>query len=112
MKKRLIALVLILVMAFAFASCGGKRTSNDGIPTLTWIVPGDAQSDLQSVVDAINEITVEKIGARVDIQFIDAGSFAEKMKMNMASGADFDICFTGYCNNYLLERISSQILLL
>ena len=51
----------------------------------------------------ISKITMEKIGCKIDLQFIDAGSFQERMNMNMAAGADFDICFTsGWLNDYHL----------
>ena len=102
MKKKLLSLILAAAMLGTFAGCGAKQEkSADGdIPTLTWILPCENQEDLASVQDAMNEIFVEKVGAKVEFQFIEPGAFAEKMKMKMASGEDFDMCFTGYVNNY------------
>lgn len=101
MKKKLMSLLLISAMISGFAGCksNNEKTEESGI-TLKWIVPGDAQSDLQSVLDAANAIIEPEIGAKLDIQFIDQASFSERMKMNMASGTEFDLCFTGYVNSY------------
>lgn len=98
--KKITSVVLAVAAAAGIASCGGKNGKN-GEVTLTWLLPGDAQSDMASVTEKINEITTEKIGAKINIQFIDTGAYDEKMKMNMASGMDFDICFAGFVNNYL-----------
>ena len=56
---------------------------------------------MASVTEKINEITREKIGAEVEFTYIDTGAYTERMKMNMASGMDFDLCFTGYVNPYI-----------
>lgn len=98
--KKVTSVVLAMAAAAGIASCGGKKGGN-GEVTLTWLLPGEAQSDMASVMEKVNEITTEKIGAKVDIQFIDTGAYDEKMKMNMASGMDFDICFAGFVNNYV-----------
>ncbi len=102
MKKRLISIGLIATLCAGISGCGNVKTAKEGgdVPTLKWIVPGDAQADIQSVMDAANEIVEKEIGAKLDMQFVDAGSFTEKMKLMMASGDDFDLCFTGYVNPY------------
>ena len=102
MKKRLISIGLVAALCAGISGCGSVKTAKEGgdVPTLKWIVPGDAQADIQSVMDAANEIVEKEIGAKLDMQFVDAGSFTEKMKLMMASGDDFDLCFTGYVNPY------------
>ncbi len=100
--KKIISLLLAGGMLFSLVGCGkkGAEVSDGDIPTLTWILPSQAQSDVASVQDALNEIFVEEVGAKVELQFIEESAFKEKMKMKMASGEDFDMCFTGYVNNY------------
>ncbi len=99
--KKAVALVLAVVFAFSLTACGGGETANSGeVPTLTWYVHGDKQHDVGTVMEAVNKITEEKIGAKLDLQFIDQPSYTEKMSMMMASGATYDICFTGYVNTY------------
>lgn len=99
MYRRILALLMALcVMVACFAGCSKK--ADDGVPTLVWYVPGDAQPRMAEVIEKINEITVAKIGAKVDLRFIDTSSYQERMNMNMASHDTYDLCFTGYINKY------------
>lgn len=98
--KKVIALLLAAVCVLGLAACGGGETAEGGVPTLTWYVHGDKQTDVATVMAEVNKITEEKIGAKLDLQFIDQPSYTEKMSMMMASGTEFDICFTGYVNTY------------
>ena len=100
--KKSISLLLAVLMVFgclALSGCGKK--DEGGIAKIRWLLPGDQQPDLAEVTEKINEITREKIGVEVEFQYIDTGAYTERMKMNMAAGDDFDICFTGYVNPYL-----------
>ncbi len=103
MKKRILSLVLGLAMLLSLlvvtTGCSNDG-GNSGEVTLKWYVPGDKQADMASVMEEVNKITMEKIGAKVDLEFIDTGAYAEKMRMFMASGEEFDLAFTGYINEY------------
>lgn len=96
--KRVIALALCLVMVFAIAGCDKK--AEDDVPTLVWYVHGDSQPDVAAVMEEVNKITVPAIGAKVDLKFIEQAAYNEKMQMMMAANTEFDICFTGYVNDY------------
>jgi len=97
--KKVIAFVLLAVMMFSLVSCTDKK-SEDGI-TITWLVPGDAQKDTKLVLEEINKILEPAVGAKLDLQYISTSAYAEKMKMNMASGTPYDLCFTSaWLNNY------------
>ena len=96
--KKAISVLLCATAVMSVASCGKDKTEE--IPTLTWYVVGDKQEDTASVMAEVNKITEEKIGAKLDIQFIDAAAFQQRMSMLMASGDPFDLCFTGYTNVY------------
>lgn len=98
MFKKLLSAVLIAAICMSFAGCG--KNSEDSMETITWYYPGSAQSDLSRISDEVNKITMEEINAKIDMQIIDTSAYSEKMKMNMSSGVDFDICFTGFVNNY------------
>ena len=100
--KKVLALILALTLtAVCFVGCGEKKTGNDGeIPTLVWYVPGDNQPGLPQVMEEANKIVEKEIGARIDMKFINMGDFDEKMRLKMAAGEDFDLCFTGYLNVY------------
>lgn len=100
--KKLFALLLTVGLILSFTGCGtGKKKTADGnVPTLTWYVPGDAQDDTALINEEASKITREKIGANIEIRFIDTGAYKERMSMNMASSTTFDLCFVGYLYPY------------
>lgn len=99
--KKTMAGLLAAISVFSLAACKGEKAGGDGeVPTLTWYMPGDPQSDMQSVQDAMNKIIREKAGAEVKIEFIDQAAYKQRMNLMMASGKEFDLCHTGYALNY------------
>ena len=99
--KKVLALVLALTLiVVCFAGCGKKEANSGDVPTLIWYVPGDNQPGLPEVMEAANKIVEKEIGAKIDMKFINQGDFDEKMRLKMAAGEDFDLCFTGYINVY------------
>lgn len=99
MKKT--ALVLAALMTLGILSgCGTGKISKEGgdVTTLTWYVPGDKQEDIASVMEAANAIIEPEIGAKLDMQFIDTGSYEEKVQMKMAANEEMDLMFVGYIN--------------
>lgn len=101
--KKVISILLTVCVLISITACSGKQKtgSEGGVPVINWLVPGDNQPDLASVMGEVNKITEEKIGAKLELQFIDVASFGERMKMNMAAGSNFDLCFTGFVNDYV-----------
>lgn len=98
-RKKLLCMLLAAAMMLPFAGCKKDTKVADGdVPTLIYVVPGDPQSDEAIVEDALNEILVEKIGAKVDLQFIDWNAWAEKTNLMMATQEYFDIA-SGYQKN-------------
>ncbi len=99
--KKVVALVMAAMLALSFTACGEKEAAQTGDITINWIVPAEKQTDLQSVLDAANKITMEKVGVKLNLTFIDEAAYTQRMNMYFASGNDeFDICFTGYINPY------------
>lgn len=99
--KRITALVLAAAGMTALCACGDKKGGSDEIDTLVWCLPANDISDKEAVIEEINKITVPEIGAKVEIQEYDFGTYTEKMRMKMASGDDtYDLMFVGYLNNY------------
>ncbi len=100
--KRGVCLALSVLFCMSMAACNAKQTEKDGDNvTLTWFVPLSNEADSASVMSEVSAITKEKIGASLEVQFIDASAYGERMTMNMASGNSFDLCFTGYVNPYI-----------
>ena len=99
--KKLMSVLLCTAMAVGISSCGNKQTANEGeTPTLIWYVPGEKQADMSTVMEAANAIIEPAIGAKLDLRFIDQGSYTEKMNMSMSSQEVFDLCFTGFVNPF------------
>lgn len=72
---------------------------------LTWYFIGNGQQDDVEAVEAeINAYLKDKINATVQLQCFDWGSYNEKLTTMIASGEEFDICFTSsWTNNYLQQ---------
>ncbi len=98
--KKLLAGMLVLVMALQLCACNKQEGAKSDVPTLLWYVNGESQPDVSSVMAEANKILEPKIGAKLDLQFIADGAFSEKMQLAMAAGEKFDLCFTGYVNNF------------
>ena len=98
--KRLVSILLVVLMVVGVCACSKDTAQEGDIPTLVWYVTGESQPDQKMVMDAANEILVEKIGAKLEMRYISDGSYLEKMRMIMAAREEFDLCFTGYNNPY------------
>lgn len=98
--KKIISLLLTAMLAAGLCSCEEKKSGND-IPTLKWLMPGEEQTDSATVMAKVNEILEKEANCHLEIQYLDAGVYTERMTMLMASGEPYDLCFTGYVNPYL-----------
>lgn len=68
---------------------------------ITWYAIGTPQKDQQVVIDEMNKTIKEKLNATLTMNVLDWGVYNDKMKVIMAGGEPFDICFTaGWTNNY------------
>lgn len=96
--KKFISAALTTVMAASCATglVGCGKSGN----TLRWIQLGDMQPRHEAIMEKVNEIVEDELGMKVEIEYIDTASFNEKAKMKMASGDNYDIIWTGYCNDY------------
>lgn len=86
-------------MAVGLSGCKLLDKLNQG-ETLRWIVLGEKPADFDMVLAEMNKIVEPELGMKVSVEFIDAASMNEKMKLKMAEKDPFDVCFTGYCNAY------------
>ena len=102
--KKFTAIALVTALICGMAGCNSKKEeAKDGgdLPVLKMLMPFNQQKDLAMVVEKANEIIEPAIGAKLDMVFIDTGSYTEKMNMKLATKEDFDICFTSsWLNNY------------
>ena len=102
MLKKLLLVLMAAMMVFSFAACGDKSNDPGELVKLTWLVPGEEQPDMAAVLEKVNAITESKIGVTLDLQMIPQSAYEQRVKMMMASGSGFDICFTSsWLNKYI-----------
>lgn len=115
MLKKVLSLVLAAAMMTSFAGCSKKdvEQSSADVPELRWVFPGSStkMAELPEVMEKANEIIEKEIGARLKVELVDDGSYSEKLKLLMASGDDFDICFTSnWLNDYYTAANSGGLM--
>jgi len=109
--------LLRLSSVFLAVSClllSSAHAQGDSQPVvLKWNFPGTAQKDLKVVQDAINAIIRTRIGATVDLQSIDWGSYEQKMDLTYASSQPCDLAFSAnWINNYVQHAAQGNFLAL
>ncbi|WP_054023563.1 ABC transporter substrate-binding protein [Bacillus sp. FJAT-28004] len=116
MKKRMMKVFAgALSIAMVLTACSGGSKNNNN-PTseprpadtaeaklapveLTWHFPLSAiPQDMQSVQDAVNKITMEKINATVKLLPQTFGDYKQKMNTVVASGENYDIAWVSNWN--------------
>lgn len=103
--KRILASILVIACVCGLCACNGTGEKSGDTTKLTWFVPVSQTPDKQLVIDELNKVLKEKIGAELELVTIDTGAYSERMKMNMASGNDYDLCFTSNWNNKYDEAV-------
>ena len=134
MKKRVVAMLLVAVMALScLAGCGEKDGSKDTqnkstqqesssvqkseqssaqstveeeeeIIPVTWVIRCDPQEDDEKVVEAMNEILREKYHLELNLISISAGEYNEKPRLMITSGEDWDLMYTASWTNNFYEN--------
>jgi putative aldouronate transport system substrate-binding protein len=95
-RKVMLGVLLVLASAVFLDAAPALPPVN-----LKWYYIGSPQKDGQMVNDAVNKITVEKLNAKISLVAVDWGSYDDKMKVIIASGEDYDLCYTAnWVNNY------------
>lgn len=107
-KKRIACLLSFLTLVGGLGACGGN---GDGVYTIDYyfIQSGTlTPQDLGLVEDAMNEILVERIEAKVKLHPIAAWSYDEKLNLIINSGDKFDICYTSSWTNNYKEKVGKE----
>jgi putative aldouronate transport system substrate-binding protein len=126
----LVFVVILSMMSVLIAGCGTKTESGDSAQTqsqevssaqtqassaidltlkpynIKWFLMNSVQNDKAAVEEEINKITKEKINATVELNFIDWGSYDEKMRIALASGDEMDMMFTSNFTNDYISNVS------
>ena len=115
---RILALLLALAMVFGLVACGAKTPeaaapeaaapeaaapATTEVAKLKWYVCGDPQTDVATVASAISQYVNETYGMNIELEMVTYGwgDYDTKMQMAIASGEEFDLCYTAdWLNNY------------
>lgn len=93
----LLALIMALLTGSVFVGNAAAKPV-----VLTWYFPNTPQPDQELVTAEINKILMQRIHAKVEIHNIDWGTYADKMKVMIAAGESFDVCYSGnWINDYV-----------
>ena len=110
-NKRILALLLAAAMTAGLAACGGKESGSEGsgeggYDQVTYAyatfnnIP--AEEDLDTVEEAINEITREKINVEVTLMPIAIADYPNKVSLALQGGEKIDVYQSlGDFNNYV-----------
>jgi len=104
MKKRGILLAGLLGLAtLGFAQ---EKPYN-----IVWYTIGGPQKDTAMVFEELSKYTLAKINATVTLKQIDWGDYSDKMRVIIASGEPYDICFTcSWANDYIQNATKGAFL--
>lgn len=93
-RKKATALAMAAMMAAGMMIPGTAGiVKADDVVTLKIHTPIPEQTDSDAVMEALNEYTKEKIGVEVEYVF-HGGSYGDKIQTIIASGEEYDACFT------------------
>ncbi|AEE97811.1 ABC transporter substrate-binding protein [Mahella australiensis] len=123
------SLVSLLILSLLLSGCAKKEASTDngkpagseGTPsstgsdvakpenqpvTLTWYQPISPPPDLQMVEDELNKQLKEKLpNTTLKLEFIDPGSYVDKMNMMMSAQQEMDIVWTSNWSNPYVPNV-------
>ena len=98
--KNILVKILTVAIFLSICGCAPKNEIKTGsADELLWLVPGNAQPDISRIMEKANEIIEPQTGATLNLKFIHQGDYEDEMKMYMASGKSYDLCFTSYWLN-------------
>ena len=96
--RRILASITAFIMICPLLSCSVK---DDSVTQLTWVVPGKRIEGFDEVETQINDITMDKLGAKVKFEFLEADSYyGSRINAKIEAGENIDLCFTGYLDSY------------
>ena len=111
-----ITFLIIVAICPLFAGGGQEAAGAPATPastapklapyTIQWYMPNSVQPDQDAVNAAISAVTQQKINAKVNINFIDWGSYDQKMQVMMASQQDMDLIFTSNWSNDYISAVN------
>lgn len=112
-KKGITALLMSVALAGSLlTACSSSNSSSNGndsakVEEIVFAMPSFNRipDDLSKVTDAINAITVEKIGVKVDFRIYGPADYTQKVNLALQSGERMDVFTTlGQFSNYVSKN--------
>lgn len=109
--KKVFALGMAAIMAAGTCTMtGAQPVKADDIVKIKIHTPIPEQADGDAVMEALNEYTKEKIGVEVEYVF-HGGSYGDKIQTIIASGEEYDACFTSnWLNPYNTDVVKGAFI--
>lgn len=87
--------------------------STETIPIKWYLAGSGPQADVQTVQEAINQYLLDTYNMNIDLQMIatDYANYPMKMQMVIASGEEYDICWTSSWNNNYYDNVNKNAFL-
>ncbi|HGP8932598.1 TPA: ABC transporter substrate-binding protein [Streptococcus pneumoniae] len=105
-KKYAFASASVVALAAGLAACGNltgnsKKAADSGDKSVIKMYQiGDKPDNLDELLANANKIIEEKVGAKLDIQYLGWGDYGKKMSVITSSGENYDIAFA---DNYIVN---------
>jgi len=107
-KKYAFASASVVALAAGLAACGNLTGNNKKAadttsgekPVIKMYQIGDKPDNLDELLENANKIIEEKVGAKLDIQYLGWGDYDKKMSVITSSGENYDIAFA---SNYVVN---------
>lgn len=104
LKKTLTAM---LAMACAAGTMTAGVSASEDLPTVTWYIGKDPQTDEALVEEKLNELLLDRgVQAKLDLVFL--SDYDTKLGMMVTAGEEFDICFTASWSGINYVNYSNQ----
>lgn len=81
------------------------------LPRLVYLIRQQAQQDTQLVQDALSEYMAERIGATIELRFIEPGAFDDQMALINAAAEEYDLVYTAPWTNNYYTNVNQEYLL-
>lgn len=108
--KYLILFVCLNILLTGCMAGGSGQTDVGNLPKdtykINWYMPNGMQPDMDIVNAEMNKITIEKINASLNVEYIDWGSYEQKIKVKMASAVPMDLMFTSNWSNDFITGVN------
>lgn len=105
--KKWTSLLLALVLALSLIP---SAFAEEPYTVKVMLIKQTKLDDLDRVVEAINEITLEKINCKFEPIYVDSANFVEQVTLMLASGEELGLIETGGWLNYASEVANGMLL--